>query len=176
MANVCNFYWYFLRTWWRIITNLAISASEKYSHIVYLLSVQIVTMFAMLNEAMKTEITQYAVSCGTVCFVCKLYFHLTTLKTTRIFSSDHGMCLWLSFSISWCSFNLKLMKAKTPHWLEWIQISNFTQAHTLPLNTRCDYFIEHEFLSNIADKISFRTNRLSLFHIYVKSCPNTMMS
>ena len=36
------------------------------------------------------------------------------------------------------------------------------------LNTRCDYFIEDTFLTNIAGKNQYK-NKLSLFHINVKS-------
>ena len=38
------------------------------------------------------------------------------------------------------------------------------------LNTRCDYFIEDTFLTNIAGKNQYK-NKLSLFHINVKSLP-----
>ena len=38
------------------------------------------------------------------------------------------------------------------------------------LNTQCDYFIEDTFLKNITEKNQFQ-NKLSLFHINVKSLP-----
>ena len=131
VPNVYNFYQNFPGMWWRIITNLAISASEKCSHIVYLLNVQIVIISTMLNVSMQTEIMLYPVLCGTVCIVCKLYFHLTTLKTTRnFFQWSWNVSLIILFNfMKWtpkCSFPLKLMKA-----MKWIQIFNFTQAHIM---------------------------------------------
>ena len=38
------------------------------------------------------------------------------------------------------------------------------------LNTQCDYFIDDTFLTNITPKHQFQ-NKLSLFHINVKSLP-----
>ena len=37
-------------------------------------------------------------------------------------------------------------------------------------NTQCEYFIEDKFLTNITDRNKFQ-NKLSLFHINVKSLP-----
>ena len=136
LYRTISFYQNFSGMWWRIITNLAISASEKCSHIVYLLNVQIVIMSTMLNVSMQTEIMLYPVLCGTVCIVCKLYFHLTTLKTTRnFFQWSWNVSLIILFNfMKWtpkCSFHLKLMKAPTSHSMKWIQIFNFTQVHIM---------------------------------------------
>ena len=157
--------------WWRIITNLAISATEKCSHIVYLLNVQIVIMSIMLNVSMQTEIMLSPVLCGTVCIVCKLYFHLTTLKITRKFfqwSWKVSRIILFSF-MKWtprCSFHLKLMKAPT----EMDPNIQFYSSTHYALNTQCEYFIEDTFLTNITEKNKFQ-NKLSLFHINDKSLP-----
>ena len=48
---------------------------KKMRHTVYSLSVQIVTMFTMLNVSMQTEMILYIMLHGTVYIVCRLYCH-----------------------------------------------------------------------------------------------------
>ena len=66
-----------------------------------------------------------------------------------------------------CSFPLKLMKAPTPETDPDIQFYSSTHY---ALNTQCEYFIEDTILTNITGKNQFQ-NKLSLFHINVKSFP-----
>ena len=115
----------------------------------------------------------YPVLCGTVCIVCKLYFHLTTLKTTRnFFQWSWNVSLIILFNfMKWtpkCSFPLKLMKAPTFNEMD-PDIQFYSSTH-YALNTQRDYFIEDTFLKNITEKNQFQ-NKLSLFHINVKSLP-----
>ena len=116
----------------------------------------------------------YPVLCGTVCIVCKLYFHLTTLKTARNFFSDYGMCLWLSFSISWNehqSIRSLWNQWKHQHPIQWngcrysiLLKHTFCSKHTMWL-----YYRRH-----ILDKKYWKKqfqNKLSLLHINVKNLP-----
>ena len=154
VPNVCNIYQNFPGMWWRIFTNLAISASEKCSHIVYLLNAQIVIMSTMLNVSMQTEIMLYPVLCGTVCIVCKLYFHLTTLKTTRnVFQWSWNVSLIILFNfMKWtpkCSFPLQLMKAPKP--IQWN-------------GSRYSILLKHTLCSKHTMRLFYRRHILEKYH------------
>ena len=125
-------------------------------------------MSTMLNVSMETEIMLYPMLCGTVCIVCKLYFHLTTLKTTRNFFSVIMECV-SDYPFQFHEMNTKVFvpfeineSTNTPFNEMDPDIQFYSSTH-YALNTQCDYFIEDTFLKNITEKISFRIN----YHYFI---------
>ena len=125
---------------------------------------------------MLTEMILLPMRCGTVCVAYKLYFHFSILKTMKNFiqwSWNVSRITLINF-MKWTtrySFHLKSMRVLT----EMDPDIQFYSSTHYALNTRCDYYIEDTFVTNIAEKNQYK-NKYRCFITMWRAYPNIMMN
>ena len=97
------------------------------------------------------------------------------IEDNQAFFSDHGMCLWLSFSVSWIEHqDVHSLWNERKHNTAFTEMDPEIQLYSSThhaINTRCEYFIEDTFLTISLKNVSFGTNSHYFVSIW-RACPN----